>query len=56
MGGRGTSLPLHSIEVYNPNTNTWSMETMSTNDMRILDGVVCDMVPNFRTNPWRRCH
>lgn len=56
MGGKNIYGVLHSIEIYNPRTNTWSMETMSTSDIRIYDGVVVDMVPNFRTNPWYYCN
>lgn len=48
MGGDDGASNLASIEIYNPNTNTWSMLTASMNIGRSYAGVVViDKPPHF---------
>jgi len=56
LGGKNTCGVLQSIEIYNPETNTWLMESLSKGDILFCDGVVVDMTPNFRNNPWSDCY
>jgi len=41
---------LDSLEIYNPKSNTWSMETLSKIAGDIFDGIVIDKPPLFRIN------
>lgn len=50
MGGSNEQcLDLDSVEIYNPNTNTWSLETLPENVSRIVSGLVVDKSPHFIT-------
>jgi len=50
MGGSNEQyLNLDSVEIYNPNTNTWSLETLPENVNRIVCGLVVDKSPHFIT-------
>ncbi|XP_029347547.1 ring canal kelch homolog isoform X3 [Acyrthosiphon pisum] len=42
FGGEIESAILDTVEIYNPNTNTWSMDGLSTNEGDIYGGVVVD--------------
>jgi len=55
IGGESEGSVVNTIEVYNPKTNTWSMGTLSRNDIDIADakvysGVVINRPPHFITN------
>lgn len=50
MGGKRGSTCLYSVEIYNPKTNTWSLETLSKCFDQIVGGVVVDKPPHFRNN------
>ncbi|KAF0753588.1 kelch-like protein 2 isoform X2, partial [Aphis craccivora] len=53
FGGEKVKNPHHcSIEVYDPNTNTWSMKILPkvNEDFQIYKGVVVNKPPNFITN------
>jgi len=52
MGGEAESKMCNTLEIYNPNTNTWSMEILSRgkNDgtnIKLYGGVVVDCPPTF---------
>lgn len=50
VGGDDGASNLASIEIYNPNTNTWSMLTASMNIGRSYAGVVViDKPPHFNS-------
>ncbi|CAI6371272.1 unnamed protein product [Macrosiphum euphorbiae] len=43
MGGRSDgSFYNDTVEIYNPNTNTWTLERLSRNEVKIYGGVVVD--------------
>ncbi|XP_027840345.1 kelch-like protein 2 isoform X2 [Aphis gossypii] len=50
MGGSNEQcLDLDSVEIYNPDTNTWSLETLPENVSRLVCGLVVDKSPYFIT-------
>ncbi|KAL4127305.1 hypothetical protein QTP88_011481 [Uroleucon formosanum] len=53
LGGKNRSGTLNSKEIYNPKTNTWSLEVLPNSDITICNGLVVEMVPNFKINPWK---
>ncbi|XP_015372407.1 PREDICTED: kelch-like protein 2 [Diuraphis noxia] len=42
VGGKNGEVQIESIEIYNPNTNTWSIEEMSKSMGEIVGGVIVD--------------
>eukprot|EP00102_Acyrthosiphon_pisum_P002195 XP_001943389.2 PREDICTED: kelch-like protein 17 isoform X2 [Acyrthosiphon pisum] len=50
MGGFNGSTRLDSIEIYNPKTNTWTLDTLSTSVEVIYGAVVVDGSPHLRTD------
>lgn len=48
IGGKRGTTCLHSVEIYNPNTNTWNIEALSKNFDQIIGGVEVDRLPQFR--------
>jgi len=50
MGGFNGSTRLNSIEIYNPKTNTWTLDTLSTCVEVIHGAVVVDGSPHLRTD------
>jgi len=41
------SINKDTVEIYNPNTNIWTMERLSRTGVPIFGGVVVDRPPNF---------
>lgn len=50
IGGKQNSTILNSVEIYNPDTNTWSMETLPVSGTQIYGAVVVNRPSCFRTN------
>ncbi|XP_060872936.1 ring canal kelch homolog [Metopolophium dirhodum] len=50
MGGFNGSTRLDSIEIYDPKTNTWTLDTLSTSVEVIYGAVVVDGSPHLRTD------
>ncbi|CAI6373712.1 unnamed protein product [Macrosiphum euphorbiae] len=42
MGGESDESINDTVEIYNPNTNTWTLERLSRNEVKIYGGVVVD--------------
>jgi len=42
VGGKNGEVEVDSVEIYNPYTNTWSLEEMSKSMDEIVGGVVVD--------------
>lgn len=42
VGGKKDEEMVESVEIYNPNTNTWSIEEMSKSMGEIVGGVIVD--------------
>jgi len=60
MGGESDEHNINdTVEIYNPKTNTWTMERLSRNGVQIYGGVVVDRPPNVLTNQhiieWSYC-
>ena len=54
MGGKFGSTHLNSVEIYNPNTNTWELVEYSINvGDQINAGIVVDLPPHFQTEKYR---
>jgi len=49
MGGFDGSTRLDSMEIYDPNTNTWTMEPFPTSGDEIYGAVVIDMPSHLRS-------
>lgn len=47
VGGETEISIADTVEIYNPKTNTWSMETLSRSGGKIYGGVVVDRLPNY---------
>jgi len=47
MGGEVSNDVKNTVEIYNPNTNIWTMESLSRNKIRIYGGVVVNRPLNF---------
>ncbi|XP_050060400.1 kelch-like protein 2 [Aphis gossypii] len=50
LGGSHEFSYLDSLEIYNPKTNTWSIETLSKGVGEIFDGIVIDRPTPFNPN------
>ena len=50
MGGDVTGSISDTVDIYNPKTNSWTMEKLSKNEVRIYGGVVVDRPLNFTSN------
>jgi len=49
FGGEVSESIVDTVEIYNPNTNTWTMERFSRNEVQIYGGVVVDRPLHFIT-------
>ena len=47
MGGESDESINDTVEIYNPKTNTWTLERLSRNEVQIYGGVVVDKPPHF---------
>eukprot|EP00102_Acyrthosiphon_pisum_P023579 XP_016660789.1 PREDICTED: ring canal kelch homolog [Acyrthosiphon pisum] len=47
FGGEKESSIVDTVEIYNPNTNTWTLERLSRNKVQIYGGVVIDRPLHF---------
>jgi len=50
IGGQSDEPIDDTVEMYNPITNTWTMETLSRRGIQIYGGVVVNRPPRFTTN------
>jgi len=50
LGGSHEFSYLDSLEIYNPKTSTWSIETLSRDVGEIFDGIVIDRPTPFNPN------
>ncbi|XP_016656253.1 ring canal kelch homolog isoform X2 [Acyrthosiphon pisum] len=50
MGGETDKSIIDTVEIYNPITNTWTMEKLSRSGVQIYGGVVIDRPPHFKIN------
>ena len=50
MGGETDKSMIDTVEIYNPITNTWTIEKLSRTGVQIYGGVVIDRPPHFKTN------
>jgi len=47
MGGETDKFIVDNVEIYNPITNTWTVETSSRSGLLIYGGVVVDRPPHY---------
>jgi len=47
MGGEDPESVVDTVEIYDPVTNTWTLEPSSTNEVQVYDGVVVDKPPHY---------
>ncbi|KAL4084270.1 hypothetical protein QTP88_028105 [Uroleucon formosanum] len=47
MGGEESESVVDTVEIYNPITNTWTLEPFSRNEERVYGGVVIDKPPYY---------
>jgi len=50
FGGHDGSTHLDSVKIYRPNTNTWTLKTLSTSVEVIRGAMVVDMPLHLRTD------
>lgn len=50
IGGKRGSICLRSLEIYNPDTNTWKLEMLSKKCSKFIGGVVVDRLSQLRIN------